>query len=303
MFESSRHPQQVQPNPDELQSEILRLTVENERLRNARGKGLEFPLQIVRTTFIKTAKGIEMLSMIGENPVPPKTIQYYIQNYRKPLLNFKKPDLKCMMKRMEIHTLIRFYYVSQMAMENDDALLCKLFPPLSKFIIQAFKDAIGYDRSGLYSSLTRQPPFSKSELFDRVEEFARVEDDLKARILRSAIQRLVDDKKLDEFIQKAEQVKFAEHMVIRARHARLDSISNNQRKFEKKQKFNFLMDWNRVNGIDFLKEKRHSGIWKSINRVSKSYDKNALGREHSSPRLGTGENWMTNRGKPSRSLG
>ncbi|KAF9601398.1 hypothetical protein IFM89_019251 [Coptis chinensis] len=323
-----------------------------------------------------------------------------------------------------------FYYRSQMAMENDDALLCKLFPatlkgdalvwfnsltsksirnfpelakkfvdhyqynceikqdsaalfnltknsgesirdfrkrfqtllnvtdpPSDQFIIQAFKDAIGYDRSGLYNSLTRQPPFSKSELFDCAEEFARVEDDLKARqlreenlqknkkesgrnssnykgqdknkqnnfqsgqnskptqpnkeekiftplsmklsevyerikgrnllykprplpedttnikdkskrckfhddfghttddcrILRSAIQRLVDDKKLDEFIQKAAQVKFAEHMVIRVGHARLNSISNNQRKFEKKQKFNFLTDWNRVNSIDFLK--------------------------------------------------
>ncbi|KAF9622395.1 hypothetical protein IFM89_031198 [Coptis chinensis] len=150
-----------------------------------------------------------------------------------------------------------FYYRSQMAMENDDALLCKLFPatlkgdalvwfnsltsksirnfpelakkfvdhyqynceikqdsaalfnltknsgesirdfrkrfqtllnvtdpPSDQFIIQAFKDAIGYDRSGLYSLLTRQPPFSKSKLFDRVEEFPQVEDDLKARQLR-----------------------------------------------------------------------------------------------------------------------
>ncbi|KAF9589567.1 hypothetical protein IFM89_025693 [Coptis chinensis] len=89
----------------------------------------------------------------------------YIRNYRRPK-NFKKPDFEMDFRK-------RF-----------QTLLNVTDPPSDQFIIQAFKDAIGYDRSGLYNSLTRQPPFSKSELFDRAEEFARVEDDLKARQLR-----------------------------------------------------------------------------------------------------------------------
>ncbi|KAF9617499.1 hypothetical protein IFM89_036703 [Coptis chinensis] len=116
----------------------------------------------------------------------------YIHNYRRPT-NFKKPDFEMYDEENGDPYTHLFYYRSQMAMENDDALLWifakgfKLYSMLPilprRFIIQAFKDAIGYDRSGLYNSLTRQPPFSKSELFDSAEEFARVEDDLKARQL------------------------------------------------------------------------------------------------------------------------
>ncbi|KAF9608678.1 hypothetical protein IFM89_010462 [Coptis chinensis] len=169
----------------------------------------------------------------------------YIRNYRHPT-NFKKPNFEMYDEENGDPYTHLFYYRSQMAMENDDALLCNLFPatlkgdalvwfnsltsksirnfpelakkfvdhyqynceikqdsatlfnltknsgesirdfrkrfqtllnvndpPSDQFIIQAFKDAIGYDRSGLYNSLTRQSPFSKFELFDRAEEFAR----------------------------------------------------------------------------------------------------------------------------------
>ncbi|KAF9615433.1 hypothetical protein IFM89_023539 [Coptis chinensis] len=375
---SSRHPQQVQPNPDELQSEILRLTVENERLRNARGKRPRIPSPDsseqhssapqrnqnatddrrtesghgVRThdhhspRRTKSGHGVRIhdhhstrrtdfghgartpdyspsrhsgrvnFDSRGHRhrvPTPPpyahryrpthshrhdfpeesnvrldrRTVEDivareirgrstrndqirdlavmgfqhypfsdYIRNYRRPT-NFKKPDFEIYDEENGDPYTHLFYYRSQMAMENDDALLCKLFPatlkgdalvwfnsltsksirnflelakkfvdhyqcnceikqdsaalfnltknfgeslrdfrkrfqtllnvtdpPSDQFIIQAFKDAIGYDRNGLYNSLTRQSPFSKSELFDRAEEFARVEDDLKARQLQ-----------------------------------------------------------------------------------------------------------------------
>ncbi|KAF9591310.1 hypothetical protein IFM89_003622 [Coptis chinensis] len=129
----------------------------------------------------------------------------------------------------------------------------KIFTPLSMKLSEVYERIKG--RNLLYKP--RPLPEDTANIRDKSkrckfhDDFGHTIDD--CRILRSAIQRLVDDKKLDGFIQKAAQVKFAEHMVIRAGHARLDSISNNQRKFEKKQKFNFLMDWNRVNGIDFLK--------------------------------------------------
>ncbi|KAF9602592.1 hypothetical protein IFM89_030198 [Coptis chinensis] len=110
------------------------------------GKGLRFPLQIVLNNIHQHYEGITMLLMIGENQV----LQHNPMDFHK-----------------------RF-----------QTLLNVTDPPSDKFIIQAFKDAIGYDRSGLYNSLTRQLPYSKFELFDRAEKFARVEDDLKARQLR-----------------------------------------------------------------------------------------------------------------------
>ncbi|KAF9608095.1 hypothetical protein IFM89_006022 [Coptis chinensis] len=127
---------------------------------------------------------------------PPYAHRYrhYIRNYRRPM-NFKKPDFEMYDEENGDPYTHLFYYRESIRdfRKRFQNLLNVTDPPSDKFIIQAFKDAIGYDRSGLYNSLTRQLPFSKSELFDHAEEFARVEDDLKARQLRE--ENLLKNKK------------------------------------------------------------------------------------------------------------
>ncbi|XP_026461060.1 uncharacterized protein LOC113362777 [Papaver somniferum] len=48
-------------------------------------------------------------------------------------------------------------------------------------VIAAYKQAYRYDQRGLYGSLVNRPANTLEELYDRAEEYARVEDDSKAR--------------------------------------------------------------------------------------------------------------------------
>ncbi|XP_026420327.1 uncharacterized protein LOC113316340 [Papaver somniferum] len=51
-------------------------------------------------------------------------------------------------------------------------------------VIEAYKQAYQYDQRGIYGSLVRIPPKTLKGLYDRVEEYARVEDDSKSRETR-----------------------------------------------------------------------------------------------------------------------
>ncbi|XP_026386904.1 uncharacterized protein LOC113282141 [Papaver somniferum] len=51
-------------------------------------------------------------------------------------------------------------------------------------VIAAYKQAYQYDKRGVYGSLVKRPANILEELYDRAEEYARVEDDSKARETR-----------------------------------------------------------------------------------------------------------------------
>ncbi|XP_026438060.1 uncharacterized protein LOC113336625 [Papaver somniferum] len=54
----------------------------------------------------------------------------------------------------------------------------------NKIVIAAYKQASQYDQRGVYGSLVKRPPKTLEGLYDRVQEYARVEDDSKAREMR-----------------------------------------------------------------------------------------------------------------------
>ncbi|XP_026428594.1 uncharacterized protein LOC113324488 [Papaver somniferum] len=51
-------------------------------------------------------------------------------------------------------------------------------------VIVSYKQAYQYDQRGVYGSLVKRPPKTLEELYDQAEEYARVEDDSKARETR-----------------------------------------------------------------------------------------------------------------------
>ncbi|XP_026452374.1 uncharacterized protein LOC113352818 [Papaver somniferum] len=51
-------------------------------------------------------------------------------------------------------------------------------------VIEDYKQAYQYDQRGIYGSLVKRPPKTLEGLYNRVEEYARVEDDSKARETR-----------------------------------------------------------------------------------------------------------------------
>ncbi|XP_026443955.1 uncharacterized protein LOC113344137 [Papaver somniferum] len=53
-------------------------------------------------------------------------------------------------------------------------------------VIEAYKHAYQYDQRGVYGSLVKRPPKTLEELYNRAEEYARVEDDSKDRETREA---------------------------------------------------------------------------------------------------------------------
>ncbi|XP_026416728.1 uncharacterized protein LOC113312170 [Papaver somniferum] len=53
-----------------------------------------------------------------------------------------------------------------------------------QIVIAAYKQAYQYDQRGVYGSLVKRPPKTLEGLYDRVEKYARVEDDSKARDTR-----------------------------------------------------------------------------------------------------------------------
>ncbi|XP_026410945.1 uncharacterized protein LOC113306194 [Papaver somniferum] len=54
----------------------------------------------------------------------------------------------------------------------------------NQIVIEAYKQAYQYEQRGVYGSLVKRPPNTLEGLYDRVEEYARVEDDSKAREMR-----------------------------------------------------------------------------------------------------------------------
>ncbi|XP_026384788.1 uncharacterized protein LOC113280368 [Papaver somniferum] len=51
-------------------------------------------------------------------------------------------------------------------------------------VIEAYKQAYQYDQKGVYGSLLKKTPKTLEEMYDRAEEYARVEDDSKSRVTR-----------------------------------------------------------------------------------------------------------------------
>ncbi|XP_026438251.1 uncharacterized protein LOC113336790 [Papaver somniferum] len=59
--------------------------------------------------------------------------------------------------------------------------LADVYGANDQILIESYKQAYRYDQRGVYGSLVKRPPKTLEGLYDRVEEYARVEDDSKAR--------------------------------------------------------------------------------------------------------------------------
>ncbi|XP_026416256.1 uncharacterized protein LOC113311665 [Papaver somniferum] len=98
----------------------------------------------------------------------------------RPEMNFQVPKLpEFDEKTDDPYQHVLHYQTAMTLWQYSDELMCKMFP-------QSLTGgaAYQYDQRGVYGSLVKRPANTLEELYDRAEEYARVEDDFKARETR-----------------------------------------------------------------------------------------------------------------------
>ncbi|KAF9603338.1 hypothetical protein IFM89_034687 [Coptis chinensis] len=104
-------------------------------------------------------------------------------------------------------------------------------------VAQALKNALPFDKSSLYNSLTLKPPETVQDLLVRADSLSELYDKLKEYLKGS---------------QKLTHVNMVEHDVIVVCHAQVAICSSNrERKWSMKPKIQKIGSWNHVNSINF----------------------------------------------------
>ncbi|XP_026436186.1 uncharacterized protein LOC113334055 [Papaver somniferum] len=125
------------------------------------------------------------------------TFKLNIREFRPPM-NFQVPKLPEFDEKTDDPDQHVFHYETAMTLwQHNDELMCKMFPQsltdgeitwfnhLRARLIRTYhKMEYQYDQRGVYGSLVKRPPKTLEELYDRAEEYTRVEDDSKARETR-----------------------------------------------------------------------------------------------------------------------